>query len=509
VFVPTDCYEDRCDMNLASIIDAHDADRVALISRGQNTTYGDLRHRSGQLRALMVTHGVKRGDRVALLCANDPSFAFAYLAILGAGAIAVPLNPSNPSPALAHEIAAVGAIAVVVGPTAADAWNGIDRSHVPTVDAVFALAELNIARAVALEDADGLDAAPLVDVEPSELAVLLFTSGTAGAPRAAMLSHGNLMANLRQANVGAAGLRPEDVIYGVLPLHHIFGLNVVLGGALFIGATAILVQRFDPVTALETIVERKVTVIPGAPPLWSSFVHFTEAPADSFVSVRLALTGAAKMSEDHARQLQQRFGITLREGYGLTEASPVVTTSVGVDAVIGSIGLPLPGIAVRLVDEDGDDALVGDAGEIWVKGDNVFSGYWLDPEATARALTPDGWLRTGDIAVMDDDGRLFIVDRAKDLIIVSGFNVYPAEVEDVISSMPEVAEVAVVGVAHPHTGEAVKAFVVAAQGRTVDEDRVISFCADELARYKCPSKVLVVDELPRNATGKVLRRVLR
>ena len=204
------------------------------------------------------------------------------------------------------------------------------------------------------------------------------------------------------------------------------------------------------------------------------------APADSFANVRLALTGAAKMPEEAMRRLHVHFGLTLLEGYGLTEASPVVTSSAGMEVRIGSVGKVLDGIQVRLIDEEGNDALQGDAGEIWVKGPNVFQGYLNEPEATARVLTPDGWLRTGDIAVVDDDGYLYLVDRAKDLIIVSGFNVYPAEVEEVLLEHPDVSEVGVVGVPHPHTGEAVKAFVVLEARRPRTRIRS-SWCLDNLA----------------------------
>ncbi len=211
-----------------------------------------------------------------------------------------------------------------------------------------------------------------------------------------------------------------------------------------------------------------------------------------------------------ARAFRQRFGVTIHEGYGLTEASPVVTSSVaGMPVRDGSIGLPLPGVEVRLVDVDGTDVLAGDPGEIWVRGPNVFVGYWHDPEATSAVLTADGWLRTGDIAVVDDEGWLSIVDRAKDVIIVSGFNVYPAEVEQAIGEHDGVAQVAVVGVPHPHTGEAVKAYVVAVPGHHLEEDELIEFCAARLARYKCPSKVQFVDELPVGVAGKLLRRALR
>jgi len=294
----------------------------------------------------------------------------------------------------------------------------------------------------------------------------------------------------------------------VLPLFHIFGLNVVLGLTLARGATVVLVQRFDPSTALDTIRERGVTVVPGAPPLWLAFSHFDDAPADSFATVRLALTGAAKMPEEALRRLKDRFGLDVHEGYGLTEASPVVTSSAGMPVRYGSVGKVLDGIDIRLVDESGEVVPQGDQGEIWVKGPNIFLGYLDEPEQTARVLTSDGWLRTGDIATADEDGYLYLVDRAKDLIIVSGFNVYPAEVEEVLGEHPGVAEVGVVGVPHPHHGEAVKAFVVPKPGVHLDEEQIIEWCGDHLARYKCPTKVLFVDQLPRNVSGKLLRRSL-
>ncbi|MEO7427879.1 MAG: AMP-binding protein, partial [Acidimicrobiales bacterium] len=207
--------------------------------------------------------------------------------------------------------------------------------------------------------------------------------------------------------------------------------------------------------------------------------------------------------------IKDRFGIEIMEGYGLTEASPVVTSGTGLSAPEGSIGVPLPGLRVRLVDADGQDALVGDPGELWVSGPNVFAGYWEDPEASRHAVDAEGWLHTGDVAVVDDDGFLFLVDRVKDLIIVSGFNVYPAEVEEVIASHPAVEQVAVIGVPHPYSGEAVKAYVVVRDGVSVDEDDIIAHCEARLARYKCPQKVMFVDEIPQSATGKVLRTALR
>jgi long-chain acyl-CoA synthetase len=495
-------------MNLAHLIDGHDANRIAIISRGRPTTYGALRDQVAHVRGGLRELGIGPGDRVALLCGNGRYFVLAYLATLGIGAVAVPLNPASPSPEIERELARVATKAVVVEPAAAQAWKGIDRARVPSIEVVIAAEADSIDGAVDL--ASLLERAPvdIVEVEPDSLAALMFTSGTAGSPRAAMLSHGNLMANLDQGASANIQIGPDDVVYGVLPMFHIFGLNVVLALTLIRGATLVLVQRFDPSTALDTIRDRGITVVPGAPPLWLAFSHFDEAPPDAFATVRLALTGAARMPEEAMRRLKERFGLDLSEGYGLTEAAPVVTSSAGMPVKYGSVGKVLDGIEVRLVDEAGNDAVDGDAGEIWVKGPNVFQGYLDDPQQTARVLTPDGWLRTGDIATVDDEGYLYLVDRAKDLIIVSGFNVYPAEVEEVLAEHPGVAEVGVVGVPHPHHGEAVKAFVVTKPGTHLDEDQLIEWCSENLARYKCPSKVLFVDELPRNVSGKLLRRSL-
>jgi long-chain acyl-CoA synthetase len=280
----------------------------------------------------------------------------------------------------------------------------------------------------------------------------------------------------------------------------------VLGMGLRVGATVVLVQRFDPATAVQSIQDRGVTVIPGAPVMWAAFAHFDGLPADTFSTVRLALSGASRLPVTVAEAMVERFGVEIREGYGLTEASPIVTTSTGAPVRFGSVGCALSGVQVRLVGSNGD-ALVGDVGEVWVKGDNVFAGYLDDPEATA-AVFHDGWLRTGDMATADDDGYLYLVDRVKDLIIVSGFNVFPAEVEEMLITHPEVVEVGVIGVPHPHTGEAVKAYVVLQPGSLLDEEALIDFSLDHLARYKCPSKVIFVESLPRNTSGKLVRRSL-
>jgi long-chain acyl-CoA synthetase len=498
-------------VNVASIIEGHPPSATAIISRGVATTYGELTSQVSAIRGAFNSLGIARGDRVALLCGNTLEFVVAYFACLGRGIVCVPLNPTAPAPELERELRVVSARAVVIAPSAVAGWSAVDRSHLPSLAHVIATTEL--AGALSYRDLLASDAAPVVDTADDDLAIMLFTSGTAGSPKAAMLSHGNLLANLGQL-AQVRKLDGTDVVYGVLPLFHIFGLNVVLAYSLMRGSTIVLIERFDPMTAIETIRDRKVTLIPGAPPLWMAFEQMHDLPSDTFASVRTALTGAAKMPEHTTRALHERFGLLVTEGYGLTECSPVVTTTTDVDKAtaltkIGSIGRVLPGVEVRIVDDKGDDVLQGDSGEIWVRGPNVFRGYFEDAQATARALSPDGWLRTGDIAVIDADGFLYLVDRAKDLIIVSGFNVYPAEVEEAIGEHPAIAQCAVVGVAHPHTGEAVRAYVVLKPGANLDEDALIDHCRARLARYKCPTKVLFVDRLPTGSTGKVLRRELR
>jgi long-chain acyl-CoA synthetase len=484
--------------NLASIVEPHPAERAALVSRGKVTTYGELRDQVARMRGGLLEAGISPGDRVALLAANNWYFVSSYLAVLGVGAVAVPLNPASPAPAVQHELQSVGAALAIVGPTGRPAIAGVDIDRVPTLSGVITAADL-------LES----EPAPLVEVGPDDLAVLLFTSGTAGAPKAAKLTHGNLRANIDQMlSQPAAPGGSAEVALAALPLFHVFGLNALLGVALYAGWTVVLMERFDAHAALEAIAEHGVTVVSGVPTMWSALATLPGVGHEAMAGVRLAISGAADLEPDVARLVADRLGVTLSQGYGLTEASPVVSGTLGYKAPEGSVGRPLPGVEVRLVD-GGDDVLVGDPGEVWVRGPNVFTGYWEDQAATDAVLDADGWLRTGDLAVVDDDGFLFLVDRAKDVVIVSGFNVFPAEVEEVLEMHPAVAEAAVVGVPHPHTGEAVMAYVVPAAGATVEEDALITFAANYLPRYKLPATVAFVDALPHTVNGKLVRRILK
>jgi long-chain acyl-CoA synthetase len=505
-------------MNLASIIEGHSPDAPALVSRGRVTTYGALRDQVAALRSGLSAQGIGPGDPVVIAIGNKRHFVVSYLAVLGLGAVAVPLHPTSPRPELASQATAVGAVAALVGQMAEPAWRQLQRAEVPSLRFTVFCEPVEPVGGAAAEPwpmwsatdiiEEAFHPAPLYDAQPHELAALLFTSGTAGAPRAAMLTHGNLLANLEQIRRSPDPIVASDVVYGVLPLSHIYGLNVVLAATLAAGATLLLVQRFDPSTFVDSVADRGVTVVPGAPPLWAALAQQPEVDPKALAGIRRALTGAAKTPVEVLTSLRDRFGLELAEGYGLTEASPVVTSSAGLPIRLGSVGRAVEGVELRIVDELGDDVLLGDVGELWVRGPNVFAGYLNDPQATARVIDADGWLHTGDLGTVDQDGYVFLVDRAKDLIIVSGFNVYPAEVEQALLLHPLVAEVAVIGVPHGQTGEAIKAFVVARDGIELDEEMLIEHCQRHLARYKAPSKILFVDELPRNLSGKLLRRNL-
>jgi long-chain acyl-CoA synthetase len=450
--------------NLADVLLApagRTPDAVALRAGSDAITYRELDLRAARVAGALQAEGVDPGDRVTIEGHNTIPFVASYLGALRAGAVAVPLNPLAPDPELDRELAAAEP-AVVLGPP--------------------------------LDGAGDAEPAVTVARDDSDVAVLLFTAGTAGAPKAAMLTHGNLVSNIRQVldHPGLA-LTPDDVSLGALPLFHVFGLNAVLGLGLAAGASTVLLEHFHAADAVRAVRDHGVTVLAGVPAMYHAFLDLDDdvAPAAAFSTVRLAVSGAAPLSPELFEAMRKRFNVVVHEGYGLTEAAPIVTTSaIGrQEPTAGSIGPPLPGVDVRLVDADATDVLPGDPGEIWVRGPNVFPGYWRDPDATARALTEDGWLRTGDVAVADDDGELTLVDRAKDLVIVSGFNVYPSEVEEVLLEHPDVAEAAVVGEPDPRTGEAIVAFVVPEPGRRPGPDELLAHCARSLARYKCPTRV--------------------
>ncbi|MGH3365043.1 MAG: class I adenylate-forming enzyme family protein, partial [Nocardioidaceae bacterium] len=337
----------------------------------------------------------------------------------------------------------------------------------------------------------------------------LYTSGTSGVPRAAMLSHRALLANIDQASqTRPAPVERTDIVLGVLPLCHVYGLNAVLGQVLLTGATLVLGQRFNPEETLRLVEAEQVTCVPVAPPVIVAWFG-QEDIGERLRGVRTLLSGAAPLASELVRDFEARTGVPVEQGYGLTEASPIVTSTIGTPKhKPGSSGRALPGVELRVVDSSGHDVPADDPGEIWVRGRNLFSGYWPDGDERPDAA---GWLSTGDVGFLDEDGDLFLVDRLKELVIVSGFNVYPSEIEDVVAEVAGVAECAVIGVPDKRTGEAVKVYVVAAPDADLAAlpARVTDHCAARLARFKVPADVEVVDALPHSATGKVAKGRLR
>ena len=541
-------------MNLAGVLLAtadSAPERLALLGP-ERVTYGQLAGMAASVAAEVARHA-GAADRVAIVAGNETPFVAAYLGTLLAGAVAVPLNVGSPSHEVARELDVVAPVLVLASAAYADLarravgqlttrrGDSSEDSPRPSAsefgtagdsseDSPRATGESTPAgdssgessqRGITVVVVDDLVAAPAggaaapapapAPKESSDLAVLLFTAGTAGAPRPAMLTHGSLLANIEQMQ-SHPGLRvtQSDVALGVLPLFHVYGLNVVVGLALQAGGSVSLIDHFHPVETLARVRADGVTVVAGVPAIFDAWLGLDDAaaPANAFASVRLCVSGASTLGAQTASAMQERFGVVVHDGYGLTEASPVVTTTaVETGRRPGSIGPPLPGVEVRLVGDDGHAALEGDPGEIVVRGANVFAGYWNDPDATGAVLV-DGWLHTGDIAVAGPDGWLTLVDRAKDVVIVSGFNVFPGEVEDALRSHRDVADVAVIGEPHPRTGETVVAFVVPRPGSTPDPVELLRHAGRQLARYKLPTRVEVVDSLPRSFAGKLLRRSL-
>jgi long-chain acyl-CoA synthetase len=503
-------------MNLADLVrdaaEDHPA-KTALVFQGRTVTFLELDDRVDRTAAALSGLGVVKGDRVALLAGNVPEFVTTLYGVLRLGAVACPLNVMLTPEEIGYILADAGAKVAVTEVGSLPGLLAV-RDRLADLQTVLVIGGPPAPQGtISLEEALAGEAEPPdVATEPSDLAIIAYTSGTTAAPKGAMLTHGNLSANLDQiSSVTALGETEDDVVLLALPVFHIYALNAVLGMTVKMGGTAVLVERFDPAETLALISRNGVTVLPGAPPMFAAWLAAAEAEPDTspLASVRLAVSGAAPLPADVLAAFRKRFGLTIWEGYGLTEAAPAVTSNAaGPVAKAGSIGLPLPGVEVRLVDEDGDDAEDEDPGEIFVKGPNVFAGYWSRPEATAEVFDGD-WLRTGDVAYRDEDGYLFLVDRKKDLIIVSGFNVYPKEVEDAIARHPKVAEAAVVGIPDPRTGEAVQAWVVPKGEEDVDAAEILDFLHGYLARFKWPKDIQVVDELPHHVTGKVLRRALR
>ena len=484
-------------------------DHAALIWADGTRTYAELDTRADAATAALQDLGVQPGDRVAFVLGTTPTFVEAAAAVLRAGATMVPLLPGLAPDELRFALVDSGAKVAVLGPERGAEVVAL-RGELPQVEHLITVDGSIDGSLVWEELLDAAGTPSLGEREPDDLAALVYTSGTTGRPRGAMLTRANLAANQDQSLAGRFEVNADDLVLLVLPMAHIYSLNVGLGASVTAGATMVLIERFDPLAVLRTIERDRVTVLLGAPPMYVAWLESGALPDADLSSVRLAVSGAAPLPVQIYERFEAATGIRIEEGYGLTEASPSVTAnSMGPEPRPGSVGLPLPGIQLRLVDDDGHDVVRGDPGEVWVRGPNVFQGYWNDAEATDRVLTPDGWLRTGDVGTQDEDGYLYLVDRKRDLIIVNGFNVYPREVERVLLEDDRVGQAAVIGAPHPLSGETVIAFVVPRSGAEVDTDALMARCRERIARYKSPSRIEVTDHLPHTATGKLRRRELR
>jgi long-chain acyl-CoA synthetase len=481
-------------------------DKPALIDGTATLSWSELDTEVDRCAAGLRAAGHESGSRIGVLLPNSIDFAVAYFGILRAGFVVVPLNVGYTAPELAYQLENASVPLVVT-----------DSAHVAVVaEAASAVVPLVVDtedggwRAL-LASGDGQRVEPTTGGE--DLAALLYTSGTSGRPRGAMLTHRALLANLDQlSSIDPPVVASDDRVLLVLPLFHVYGLNAGLGMVARTGATGILAGRFDPVETLALVRDQQVSGLVGAPPMYVAWSMLPDL-GDSLSSVRLASSGAAPLPPSVLSSVLESSGHHIFEGYGLTETAPVLTTTLCSEvAKPGSVGRPVPHVELRVSSGDGYDDVVDedepeyDPGEIVVRGPNLFSGYWPDGAGGPDA---EGWFRTGDIGYLDADGDLFLVDRARDLILVSGFNVYPKEVEVALEGHPDVVEVAVIGVPHPYTGETVKALVVRREGASLDADALIDYAATRLARFKCPTAVEFVAELPHSLVGKVARGRLR
>jgi long-chain acyl-CoA synthetase len=495
-------------------------------TEGRSVTWAQLEDEVDRVSVGYGTAGLVAGNRVMIVVGNRLEFITTYLGALRAQLVAVPVNPRSTPMELARVLADSGSRLVVADPDSITnlraAMRLIEQAKAGELDYdPQSLAGMGTPRVVVIGSTllpgerayDHLSAShgralpPLQDAEA--LAALLYTSGTSGRPRAAMLSHRALIANIEQvAAVDPPMITADDVVLGVLPLFHVYGLNAVLGGLLRQRARLVLVDGFDPNGTLDIIEDEAVSVVPVAPPVFAYWLPLEDL-AERLGPVRLMLSGSATLAADVVEEFVARTGIAVHQGYGLTEAAPVVTSTLCSEHPDpASVGATLPGIEVRLVDELGHPAAAEDPGDIQIRGDNLFSGYWPDG---SDGPDDEGWWATGDVGLLDAAGDLFLVDRRKEMVVVSGFNVYPVEVEDVIGVVPGVRLVAVIGVPDDRTGEAVVAYVVPEGEVAADEltDAVSQACADRLAGFKRPSLIHVVDELPLTVTGRVQKGRLR
>ncbi|MGI8524009.1 MAG: long-chain-fatty-acid--CoA ligase [Nocardioides sp.] len=487
--------------NLTKTAEQH-PDRPALKLDDTVLSYTQLLDGARRVTALLKNKGIEPGDRVGLVLPNVPHFPVIFYGALAAGAVVVPMNPLLKGREVQYYLDDSGARIVF-------AWQDMAEEATKGAKAV-GIECVPVEAAGFLEVLAGHEPDDeVVDRDDQDTVVLLYTSGTTGAPKGAELTHANMMSNALTSAETLVELSEEDVVMGCLPLFHCFGLTCGLNAAVVKGACLTLIPRFDAGKALEVVGRDQVTVFEGVPTMYAGMLNADGAKDADMSSLRTCISGGSAMPVEVMKEFEDTFDCIVLEGYGLSETSPVASfNQPDMERKPGSIGVPVRGVEMKLIDDDGKDVEgTGDdhVGEIAIKGENVMKGYWQRDEDTEEAIV-DGWFRSGDIAKVDDDGYFYIVDRKKDLIIRGGYNVYPREVEEALYEHAAVAEVAVIGIPHDDLGEEVGAAVALKSGQKADEKELREFAKERLAAYKYPRHVWIVGELPKGPTGKILRR---
>jgi long-chain acyl-CoA synthetase len=491
-------------VNLAETTRAHGG-RMAVRVGNAAITYRGLDEASAGVAGLLRDRGLKPGDRVGVMLPNVAEFLVVYYGVLRAGGVVVPMNPLLKVREVAYYLGDSGARLVFAWHVfAGEASGGAERAD---------------AEAVIVDPASFPDlvsaAEPdftVVDRADGDTAVILYTSGTTGQPKGAELTHGNLMSNTEVCRADIVGAGPDDVIFGGLPLFHVFGQTVALNVTVASGACLTLLPRFDAGQALQILADHRVTVFEGVPTMYVALLHHPDRANYGLSALRLCISGGAALPVEVLRGFDEAFGVAVLEGYGLSETSPVASFNhPHRERKPGSIGTPIRGVQMRVVDKDGQEVPQGEVGEIAVRGPNVMKGYWHRPEATAEVMRGEGkaggeWFHTGDMGRVDEDGYFYIVDRKKDMVIRGGYNVYPREIEEVLYEHPAVAEAAVIGVPHPLHGEEVAAAVTLKPGAAITPEELRDYVKGQVAAYKYPRHVWFVDALPKGPTGKILKR---
>jgi long-chain acyl-CoA synthetase len=485
-------------------------DRVAIYFEDRRITYRQLDDVANRIASALVAAGVQSGDRVVTHVDNRPEFVEIYLGVMRAGAIMVPTNVMYTADEMEHIVNDSGAVVTFMRGDLVDKITSRRKSF-PDLREVIAVGPTAVTGVTHFDEIKSRPGErPQVHIEPDATAFIQYTSGTTGKPKGAMVSHTNVLSVIDAmkdlANVPAI---EEDVMLLVLQLFHAYALNLALNRSFLAVTPFVLVTRFDPERVMRLIERHKVTIYYGAPPMYFAIVNSPDVKKFDLSSLRMAFSGAAPLPVVILERFRELTGVEICEGYGLSETAPTLcSNAAGPASKPGTVGPPIPGVEIRLVDENDHDVSQGEVGEIIARGPNVFKGYWRREAETAEAMR-GGWFHTGDLARVDADGYYTIVDRKKDMVLVSGYNVYPIEVENVILRHPKILDAAVVGVPDAYQGESVKAFIVLRDGESMDAKELTDYCRKHLAAYKVPRHVEIKAELPRSATGKLLKRELR